>query len=336
MDDGGGYVSSPLPEVSRVTTNPELVGAWEGLTYEINRTTASLLCLLRGMEPVREYVLPWYNSLPEEMRPGVGTPVAPSYVSTAPSLSGASLDLNGMLGEGGETEQLAFTGWIEEVYNTIWEGQYRSQLKEAIKSEGVVFERVGLQALGDIRLIRNDLVHNRRIAKRSAKCEFLKWFDEGDRMSLRMAHVFDFLNHMGLLPGRRPSISTDFSVVSWTPTVSEEDLLRRPAPSIVSVRVTFLREEEAGPNYYGAIAIFENGICAQYAFRYPTTAQTADLLQGLVDIDEDGNLWLGGTTIDRDQVYRAGMDNVFGGGITRDTDFGGTPGPELFRLSPGS
>jgi len=74
------------------------------------------------MESVREYVLPWYNSLPEEMRPAVGTPVAPSYLATAPSLSGASLDLNGMLGAGGETEQLAFTGWVEEVYNTIWEG----------------------------------------------------------------------------------------------------------------------------------------------------------------------------------------------------------------------
>ena len=34
----------------------------------------------------------------------------------------------------------------------------------------------------------------------------------------------------------------------------------------MSVRVTFLREEEAGPNYYGAIVVFENGTCAQYAF----------------------------------------------------------------------
>ena len=105
-----------------MTTYPQIVAAWDGLTLEINRATASLLCLLRGMESVREYVLPWYNSLPEEMRPAVGTPVAPSYLATAPSLSGASLDLNGMLGAGGETEQLAFTGWVEEVYNTIWEG----------------------------------------------------------------------------------------------------------------------------------------------------------------------------------------------------------------------
>ena len=335
MNDGGGSVSSPLPEESRMTANPQLVEVWGELSYEINRATASLLCLLRGMEPVREYVLPWYNSLSKEMRPGVGTPVAPSYLATAPSLSGASLDLNGMLAEGGETEQLAFTSWIEEVYNTIWEGQYRSQLKDEIESEGVVLERVGLQALGDIRLIRNDLVHNRRIAKESARCEFLKWFDEGDRMSLRIAHVFDFLNHMGLLPGRSPSISTDFSFASWTPTVSEEDLLRRPTPSIVSVRVSFLRQEEAGPNYYGAIAVFENRICVQYAFRYPTTAQTADLLQGLADIDQDGNLWLGGTTIDRDQAYRAGVNNAYGRGNTGDTDFGGTPGPEISLIQPG-
>lgn len=318
-----------------MTTNPQLVGVWDGLTYEINRATASLLCLLRGMEPVREYVLPWYNSLPEEMRPGVGTPVAPSYLVTAPALSGASLNLNGMLGEGGETEQLAFTGWIEEVYNTIWEGQYRKQLKKTIKSEGVVVERVGLQAFGDIRLVRNDLVHNRRIAKESARCEFLKWFGEGDRMWLRMAHVLDFLNHIGLLPGRRPTISTDFSVVSWTPTVSEEALLRRPTPNIASVRVTFLREEESGPNYYGAIVVFENGVCAQCAFRYPTTAQTADLLQGLANVDEDGNLRLGGVAVDRDQVYRAGVSNVFGSGNPDDTDFGGTPGPEISLTKPG-
>lgn len=318
-----------------MTTYPELVGAWDGLTYEINRVTASLLYLLRGIESVREYVLPWYNSLPEEMRPSVGTPVAPSYLATAPSLSGASIDLNDMLGEGGETEQLALAGWIEEVYNIIWQGQYRKQLEEAIKSEGVVFERVGLQALGDIRLIRNDLVHNRRIAKRSARCEFLKWFDEGDHMSLRIAHVFDFLNHMGLLPGRRPTISADSSVVSWTPTVTEEALLRRPTPNIVSVRVTFLREEEAGPNYYGVIVAFENGICAQYCFRYPTNAQTDDLLQGLADVDEDGNLRVGGTTIDRDQVYRAGVSNVFGSGNTGNKDFGGTPGPEIALMKPG-
>ena len=101
------------------------------------------------------------------------------------------------------------------------------------------------------------------------------------------------------------------------------------------MRVTFLREEETGPNYYGAIVVFENGICAQFAFRYPTTAQTADLLQGLADVDEDGNLSLGGTVIDRDQVYRAGLSNVFGSGNTGDTDFGGTPGPEFFPMKPG-
>ena len=318
-----------------MTMYPQIAVAWDALTYEINRATASLLCLLRGMEPVRECVLPWYNSLPEEMRPGVGTPVGPSYLSMAPSLSGASLDLNSMLGEGGETEQLAFTGWIEEVYNSIWEGQYRNQLAEAIKSEGVVLERVGLQALGDIRLIRNDLVHNRRIAKESARCEFLKWFSAGDPMSLRIAHAFDFLNHMGMQPGRRPMISADSSVVSWVPTMSEKDLLRRPTPNIVSVRVTFLREEEAGPNFYGAIVVFENGVCVQYAFRYAAVAQTADLLQGLAEVDEDGNLWLGGTTIDRDQAYRDGVNNIFGSRNAGDTDFGGTPGPELFLTNPG-
>ena len=318
-----------------MTTNSQIVEAWDGLTYEINRATASLLCLLRGMEPVREYVLPWYNSLPKEIRPSVGTPVSPSYIATAPSLIGASLNLNNMLGEGGETEQLAFTGWIEEVYNTIWEGRFRNQLEEAIKGEGVALEGIGLQVLGDIRLIRNDLVHNRRIANSSARCEFLKWFDEGDRMSLRISHVFDFLNHLGLLPGRRPTMSTGSLVVSWTPTVSEDDLLRRPTPSIVSVRVMFLREEGVGPNYYGAIVVFENGICAQYAFRYPATAQTADLLQGLAYVDKDGNLWLGGTTIDRDEVYRAGVSNVFGRRNTGGTDFGGTPGPEISLTKPG-
>ena len=312
-----------------MTTHAQIVAAGQGLSYEINRATASLLCLLRGMESVRDYVLPWYNNLPEDQRSSIGSPVAPSYLATGPTLTGPSPDLNDSVGAGGETEQLAFTGWIEEVYNTIWEGQYRKQLADALKSQGVVLDRVSNQALGDIRLIRNDLVHNRRIANRSAECEVLKWFGKGDRMSLRIAHVLDFLNHMGLLPGHQPTISTDYSIAVWTSTVREDDLLRQPTPNIVSVRVTFLQEEETGPNYFGAIVVFENGICAKFAFRYPTTAQTADLLQGLADIDEDGNLRLGGTTVDRDQAYRAGVDELFGAGNPGEIDFGGTPGTEF-------
>ena len=111
--------------------------------------------------------------------------------------------------------------------------------------------------------------------------------------------------------------------------------MRLPTPDIVSVRVTFLQEKEAGPNYYGVIVVFENGICAQYAFPYPTNAQTADLLRGLAGVDEDGNLRLGGRAIDRDQVYRVGVSNVYGKANTGDTGFGETPGPE-FRLNPGS
>ena len=228
-----------------MTTHPQVVAAWDGLSYEINRATASLLCLLRGMEAVRDYALPWYNNLREDQRRGI--PIPPSYLATAPVLTGPSLDLTDSVGAGGETEQLAFTGWIEELYNTIWEGQYRKQLEDALKSQGVVLDRVNNQTLGDIRLIRNDLVHNRRIANRSARCEVLKWFAEGDHMSLRIAHVLDFLNHMGLLPGHQPTISTDYSIANWTSTVREDDLLRLPTPNIVSVRVTFPQEEDTDP-----------------------------------------------------------------------------------------
>ena len=99
---------------------------WHLFLYDVNRATASLLYLLQGMEAVRASELAPYNALLPAQKTSAACFPKVSYVAVPLTLSGPCFDLNEMLGCEGEAEQLAFKGWVEQVYNCIWDSRYRN------------------------------------------------------------------------------------------------------------------------------------------------------------------------------------------------------------------
>jgi len=116
---------------------------------------------------------------------------------------------------------------------------------------------------GDMRIIRNDLVHNDGVAgERCADCRVLRWFEPDDRIHLTLSHVFDFLNQMGWMARSPIHVEAD-RVVVWLPF--QDDL--GPAaetPRIASVRPLVVEPHESGFRY-GFSVVFEDGMFGQVA-----------------------------------------------------------------------
>lgn len=74
----------------------------------------------------------------------------------------------------GPVETLLGWQWIVSVY-ALWEEEYRPRLAEA---HGRTQAEEMYPLLGDLRLLRNDVIHHRGIATadNTGRCEVLKWF----------------------------------------------------------------------------------------------------------------------------------------------------------------
>lgn len=67
-----------------------------------------------------------------------------------------------------------------------WEDGYRGRLAD---KAGRDRKDVGLDVMGDLRWLRNSIVHHRGIALKDVeKCKLLKWFREGDDMLISPEH----------------------------------------------------------------------------------------------------------------------------------------------------
>ena len=65
---------------------------------------------------------------------------------------------------------------------TYWEDHYRAQVAAALSMEK---EAIRVPVFGDVRHIRQSIVHHRGIALPEVeKCQVLKWFQEGDRIAV--------------------------------------------------------------------------------------------------------------------------------------------------------
>ena len=187
---------------------------WGAFLFEIDKATVSLMFLLQAMEMLRNS-----GTLPRVGFPAKGVT---QYFGELPRLSlfGVSpnftgMDFNRLLERESEAEQLAFKGWIVQVYNAAWESQYRNAIKETFEVDGVIRPKVDV--IGDLRRIRNDVVHNAIASEEeTGKCKVLRWFKPGEPMILGMRHVFDFLNQLGLMSTSLVLGTTD-ATFRWEP-----------------------------------------------------------------------------------------------------------------------
>ena len=237
---------------------------WIRFYHDVARVTFHLFTLLDGAEAVYAKDLPIYQNIaPEVRRWSVRSMSGPSYLDLYPQVMGP--DILDMLRREGTVEQLAYKGWVVEVYR-LWEDRYRGQFEEAfaadVSSEVIPPE---LTAMGDFRHIRNDLVHGNGNASedKTGKCELLNWFRVGERIVLNASHVLDFLHHLGCL-GFSP-FYTGSELSNWRFGPEGDLLSRQPVPRIVSVRTDLEVHPDSREIWFLISLVYSNGFFSNHA-----------------------------------------------------------------------
>lgn len=225
----------------------------------------------------------------------------------------------------GPMMQTALTGWITRTY-ALWEVIYRTKLNSITKKSGPDAIRPEQQVLGDLRLIRNNLLHSETARQDMAgKCEILKWFNPEQKMILEFAHVLDFLNQMGWLGGISVQPFTEEAQYSdaWL-FVGELTRARGPEPKLVSVRPVLISDDPDNLRHLVTV-VFEDGVCGSVRCEV-TTDQGIELSEEDIDrhwagikINDEGGLDMqGADSIAAADIYRIVLEAISDPGISAD------------------
>lgn len=173
---------------------------------------------------------------------------------------------------GGLAEQMVFKSWVAEIFD-LWESRYRTGLKKGMGDRPNAI-RPRHQVLGDLRLIRNNLVHSGSDLARedgAGACEILKWFATGEKMLLSFNHVLDFLNQMDWLDDRPNIVSKSPSLKGsfWRLQERTAGTSGGPQPRLVSVRPFVGEDGDPEPCRYGAGIAFSDGVFGRLAMGIP-------------------------------------------------------------------
>ena len=255
---------------------------WMGFIFKANYTTMLLLYLVEGINRChherQSHRLD--GSLPQISFNGqMCYPPSLNNLSNFPIIYPFNVDK--ILHSEGDAAQLAYKGWVVDIYSE-WEVKFRrdsSKLAQELGEEGYI--PLEIDVIGDLRHIRNDLVHTGiATEEHTGKCRVLNWYSVGDKIALSMNHVFDFLNHLGAFS---LTYNQDGSQ-EWFPFLLDEQFLlnRSGERKLVSIRRS---HEKDGKAYY--CGVFDDGVVLK-------TILTSDQLKGSkeVEVSKSGDLVL--------------------------------------------
>ena len=291
---------------------------WNSFLYEVNKATIALMYLLQGMEATRNSELDRYVEVDngQELRGSLSPKV--TNVDIPLVIAGKSPDIIGLIERGGDAEQLAFKGWVEQVYSCVWESSLRNKMKDRSYGTDVIRPLSG--PIGDFGYIRNDLIHNRGVAttEETGRCKVLKWFEPGQPIVLSMGHVFDFLNHMGFMTQMAGFTQGGISCGWMVFPEMEQSLNNRLVPNLASVRTALVTQLDDGTIHYAVSVVFENGVFLNKPVNYPpdgkSNRQRTKFFER-TNIDQDGNLrFPNGDVITRENLYKEAVDVMVHGG----------------------
>lgn len=262
--------------------------------YEVLQASSMVLFLVSSITASRRK---------QFVQPGVAHPLQLTglpHLCVSPSITNVPDD--DLYGHNGVAAQMAYTGWVVTVYDQISETCYRNELADSFGERAI---RPEMDVLGDLRHIRNDLLHNGGTARarHCGRCSVLKWFKDGDRMVFDTRHVFDFLNQMGIL-----SLNSVFTDGIGTCTFNvyrdrNELLAWSPTPRLVSAR-THADGQEHDPPYKGVSLVFDNGVFANVPFMLERPSRWAALGNAQLAADGRALRFEDGTSLDSSRLYR--------------------------------
>ena len=189
---------------------------------------------------------------------------------------------------------------MAEVFG-LWENHHRNALKKSLGPNTI---RPELEAFGDLRHIRNDLLHNGKASKdECGKCTILKWFAPGEPIVLGVRHVLDFLNQIGVLSLGAGAYDDASRACRFEAYDDTNTLLNwNPGPKIISVR-TLSVGRDLEPVSKCVAVVFDNGYFANVPFSVSSKDEWDS--SGEAGIDNNGDLcFADGNVISASFLYR--------------------------------
>ena len=284
--------------------NSRFAASFSKLHYEVMETTSALMFLLQGMAVVRAIHDQHNDPIHSENERCRFIPDLP-HLNASIGVETPNSQSTGIINSGALAEQIAFKGWVEQVYNIIWERQFRGESYKSLQLPSDLQETATLDkccpkmdVIGDLRRIRNHLIHT-GVATRSLtrNCKVLKWFQPGDLMVFSLDHVFDFLNQIGFMTSARFS-DTEGSMAQFLAR-SNLDKIARDAHDkrIISVR-QWANNLEDGSERHLTSVVFEDGVHIRKASRVPPESTPARGDVNPAMYDEAVDILLGRQTSD--------------------------------------
>jgi hypothetical protein len=120
-----------------------------------------------------------------------------------------------VLGDRGAAWRQLGHQWIVFVF-AIWEDELRGRLANALGVPRKDRNTVTHPILGDLRLIRNDVIHKRGVAtqEHTGRCATLRWFSVGDDIVIENWMVVEVMDAFGLT---RPAPEPDSPYIEVPP-----------------------------------------------------------------------------------------------------------------------
>lgn len=222
----------------------------------------------------------------------------------------------------GPMMQTALIGWVAATY-ALWEVTYRTKLSKLIKKSDPDTIRPEQQVLGDLRLIRNNLLHSEiALSNMAGKCKVLKWFKPEQAMVLEFAHVLDFLNQMGWLGGIsvRPFTEEAQRSDAW---LFVEELTRGKGHKsrLISVRPVLISDDPEN-NRHLVTVVFDDGVCGSVrcnvtvAEGFALSEEDIDSYWMNIKINDEGGMDVGGAeSIPASSIYRIVLEAMSDPGV---------------------
>ena len=236
--------------------------------------------------------------------PGVAHPIALSGLSLCLFPTIIQVPDDDLYGPNGAAARMAYTGWIAETF-ALWENHNRNELQTSFQADDAI--RPEMDAFGDLRYIRNDLLHNNSIAseEQARKCVVLKWFRPGERMALGTRHVLDFLNQTGVFSLHSAHNEASHSCVLSVHHDRDALLQWKPEPKLVSVRTHGADKETA--LYKCVTVVFDNGLFANVPFSVADSRRRSALGDASILSDGSALVFADGTPFGSRKIYETAV-----------------------------
>lgn len=187
-----------------MTDDPKQV-AVDAFLSDLNDAAGVYAVSISGVGKFRAFLESFTFPNPDPSTPfsfGTGDPSTPDGVAYQRWPQG---DLSELLARDGEIITSLGQQWIVMVF-ALWEEEHRVSIAKAFE---VDVSEILDDVMGDIRHLRNDVIHHRGIATigNAAKCLELKWFAPGDEIRIEDKHIVQVMDHWRLT--WRPGAKTD-------------------------------------------------------------------------------------------------------------------------------